>query len=440
MELIVVIYGVLPLVGSIFLLGSMFYGAYRIAAHSGMVRGVNIRWGVVAAFILFSVAISILGNTWLNLISILLFPFAAGWAFRTARTFLVPYFILAVSVFLTDVVSVTVYQMLWAWGILYLNSAELAYMLLVAVTRMMEFMVILLITMAAGKKAGRHITLRQVVLSVFLPMFSMFNMYYTLYMMQIYMVLDVVVLFVVNLILLIGLNLYFCVLIDIMGENHRLENERNLYRQQAVMQYRYYEREEEKYEESRKLIHDIRNHIQAMEALYRNAGAEDASQYAGNIHKMLNRFQQKYYTSDKLLNIILNDKAAHMQRVGIREDIKVGELSLEFMRDTDVTALFANLLDNAIAAAAGSGDSYIRLRVNMVRQFLSIVMENSCEQEPVKEGEGFRSRKSNHEGMGIANIRRTVDQYGGDVQFEWKEGVFITKAVVVCGDQESKRT
>ena len=171
-----------------------------------MVRGVNIRWGVVAAFILFSVAISILGNTWLNLISILLFPFAAGWAFRTARTFLVPYFILAVSVFLTDVVSVTVYQMLWAWGILYLNSAELAYMLLVAVTRMMEFMVILLITMAAGKKAGRHITLRQVVLSVFLPMFSMFNMYYTLYMMQIYMVLDVVVLFVVNLILLIGLN------------------------------------------------------------------------------------------------------------------------------------------------------------------------------------------------------------------------------------------
>ena len=110
-------------------------------------------------------------------------------------------------------------------------------------------------------------------------------------------------------------------------------------------------------------------------------------------------------------------------------------MSLDFMRDTDVTTLFANLLDNAVAAAAESQDGYIRLRVNMVRQFISIVMENSCDREPVKEGEGFRSRKSGHCGMGIANIRRTVEQYGGDVQFEWKEGVFVTKVVLVCAVQ-----
>ena len=90
------------------------------------------------------------------------------------------------------------------------------------------------------------------------------------------------------------------------------------------MQYQYYEREEEKFEESRKMIHDIRNHILAMEALYNSVGAEEASRYAGNIHQMLNRFQQKYYTSERLLNIILNDKAACMQRAGIREDMKVG--------------------------------------------------------------------------------------------------------------------
>lgn len=436
--MVFIIYGILPFLSSIFMMGAMFYGAYRIAGagQSGLRKVNKFHWIVAGIYVIASVLLSVLGSTWVNLASILLFPFVAGWVLGTSGTFFVPYFILAVAVFMTDAGVVIGYQLLWVCGILYLNSPELAYILLVTVSRMLEFMVILLVVMIAEKKAGRHITARQVVLSILLPMFSIFNMYCTLYMMQIYMRTETIVLFMVNLFLLIGLNIYFCVLIDIMGENRRLENERNLYRQQAMMQYQYYEREEEKFEESRKMIHDIRNHIQAMEALYSSVGADEALQYAGDIHEMLNRFQQKYYTSEKLLNIILNDKAACMQRAGIREDMKVGELSLDFMRDTDVTTLFGNLLDNAVAAASEGQGGYIRLRVNRVRQFLSIVMENSCDREPVKEGKGFRSRKSGHCGLGIANIRRTVEQYGGDVQFEWKEGVFFTKVVLVCAAQE----
>lgn len=433
----VMIYLVLPCVGSIFLMGAMFYGAYRIAGRPAAGNPGGIRWAAAFAYIIGSVLLSLLGNTWVNLSSMLLFPFTAVWVFKMSRTYLAPYFILAAAVFLTDAAAGIGYQYLWMRGILYLNSQMLSYSLLVAASRMLEFMVILLIAMAAGKRAGREITARQIILSVFLPLFSIFNMYTNVYMMQIYLVDETVMLFVVNLILLIGLNIYFCVLIDIMGENRRLENERNLFRRQALMQYQYYEREEEKYEESRKLIHDIRNHIQVMEELYSREGAEDAARYAGDLHRMLDCFRQRYYTSDKLLNIILNDKAQYMRKAGIREDIKVGELSLDFMRDADVTALFANLLDNAIAAAAGCRGGYVRLRVNMVRQFLSVVMENSCDKEPVREGDGFRSRKPGHRGMGIGNIRQTVEQYGGDVQFVWKDGVFITKAVLVCDNAAS---
>lgn len=425
----ILVYLILPCVGSIFLVGSMFYGAYRIAGQPKLSRSA---WGLMAAYAAVNVACSLLGNTWVNLAFGVLFPFAAMWILKASKSCLVPYFILSAAVFLTDVAVVTGYEMLVVHRILFLNSPELLYILLIVLDRMMEFMVICLIAMIAGKRTGRHITVRQVMLSILLPLFSMFNMYCMVYLMQIYMVENSVLLLLINLLLLIGLNLYFCVLVDVMSENHRLENERNLYRRQSEMQYRYYAREEEKYEESRKLIHDIRNHILAMEELYDSERAEAAARYAGDIHQMLNSLGQKYYTSEKLLNIILNDKVQQMQRAGIREDIKVGDLSLDFMRDMDVTALFANLLDNAIAAAQESRDGFVKLRINTVRQFVSITAENSSDKEPVKTKSGFRSEKEGHEGVGIGSIRRTVEQYGGDVRFEWKDGVFTAKVMLAA--------
>ena len=426
----ILVYMVLPCLGSIFLVGAMFYGAYRIA---GQPKLNAVSWGLMAAYTVVSVAFSLMGSLWVNLAFGILFPFAAIWILKASRACLVPYFILSAAVFLTDAAVAMGFSLLVTSGVLFLNSKDLLYILLVVSDRMIEFMVICLIAMAAGKRAGGHVTVRQVLLSVLLPLFSVFYMYSMVYLMQIYMVEEAVLLLLANLILLIGMNLYFCVLVDVMSENHRLEQERNLYRRQAEMQYRYYAREEEKYEESRKLVHDIRNHMLAMEKLYDSEKAEAAAEYAGNIHQMLNSLGQKYYTAEKLLNIILNDKARQMQSAGIREDMKIGELSLDFMRDVDITALFGNLLDNAIAAAAKEEKGFVKLRINKVRQFISITMENSSGRKPVRTKGGFLSEKVGHEGVGIGSIRQVVERYGGDVQFGWKEVVFTVKVMLPVG-------
>lgn len=421
------IYFVLPFGGSLLLQGAMFYGAYRIAGRPRpTLRGV----GIAVVFTLASICFSMLGNTWVNLFfAVILFPFVARWVFQASRGVLVPYLIQSVAVFLADAVVVSCMQYLYVTGILYLNAAELGYILQVSCARMTELMVILLISLAAEKRMEGHVSVHQVLLSVLLPVFSIFNLYVMMYLLQIFFTLAGMSLFLLNLGMLIGLNIYFCLLVDTMSKNHRLEIERNLYRQQAV-QYQYYKQQEEKYEASRKLIHDIRNHIQAMESLYSREKAMEAAGYAGDIHRMLNQFGQKYYTSEKLLNLILNDKADAMQRAGVREDIKVGELSLDFMESTDVTALFANLLDNAIAAATGSRGKYVRLRVGEARQFVSVVVENGCDSRPLPRDGAFRSRKPGHEGLGLEIIQRTVARYGGDVSFEWREGVFYTRVLL----------
>ena len=169
-----------------------------------------------------------------------------------------------------------------------------------------------------------------------------------------------------------------------------------------------------------------------MEALYKEENAREAAEYAGDIHRMLNQFQQKYYTSEKLLNIILNDKANLMKRLDVSEDIRIGEISLDFMKETDVTALFANLLDNAVAAASESRERYVRMRVDQVRRFITVTVENSCDREPLRVAGTFRSRRSGHEGQGLKIVQQTVEQYGGDVQYDWKEGVFMARVMLAA--------
>ena len=106
------------------------------------------------------------------------------------------------------------------------------------------------------------------------------------------------------------------------------------------------------------------------------------------------------------------------------------EVELSFLREMDITAVFANLLDNAIEAAAECEQPFVRLRVNQRGNLCSIAMENSCREEPRRDGEGFCSRKAGQRGLGLLNVKRVAEQYEGDLQCEWKAGVFYTKVLL----------
>lgn len=421
-------YLILPVLGSLFILYSQFYGMERMGTDRNTNRrtrrAAGICYSIVVTFM------SALGSGLLNLVLILLIPLIGNRMFHSGKRYVVYYVIMGISVYLTDALVLLAMQTAAMYGMVPFNSMELFVIFMIVTARLLEFIVIRFLVFAVSRNNGTVISGRQQAVSLILPVFSIVNLFTLLYFMQIYMVLEMGILFIINLILLVGLNIYFSVLLDTMGENQKLETDLNLYRQQAAMQCRYYEREEKKYEESRKLIHDIRNHIQMMERMYQGTGKSDAVEYAGEIHSMLNSFEQKFYTSEQLLNIILNDKVRLMRQNGICEDIRIGDVELSFMKKVDVTTLFANLLDNAIAAAAENGGGTVKLRVNRVRDFLSVAMENSCAQEPKKEGGAFLSSKAGHEGLGLKNIGRVAEQYNGDIHCYWKQGIFYTQVML----------
>lgn len=227
------------------------------------------------------------------------------------------------------------------------------------------------------------------------------------------------------------LNIYVTHIFDAISKNNILQNEINLYHQQSKLQHRYYDNLESKYMQSRKLIHDIRNHLQSIERLYELKDNDRAKEYTNDIHIMLNELNQKYYTSNRVLNVILNDKFLSIKNAEIKLDYKIGDVNLDFIREIDVTTIFANLLDNSIEAASKvETNRFINFYVNQFNDFVVINIVNSMKDRPINKNNRFKTTKKNHEGLGIENVRKTLEQYEGTMVVDYTEDEFKVNIVI----------
>ena len=94
--------------------------------------------------------------------------------------------------------------------------------------------------------------------------------------------------------------------------------------------------------------------------------------------------------------------------------LNVDDVQLDFMDDLDITAIFANLWDNAIEACRKlNNDRYIKMKMGIVNNYIFVSIENSCDGNLFPDGKYFLSTKENHKGMGISSIKMSVEKYNG---------------------------
>lgn len=197
------------------------------------------------------------------------------------------------------------------------------------------------------------------------------------------------------------------------------------------MQYEYYGAIENKYNSSRKLIHDVKNHIHTIENLYKAQEHEKAREYSENMYRLFEELGQKQFTSNKTLNIILNDKYQKAICNNITLKCFVETAELDFIEDIDLTTIFANLLDNAIEAAQESvGEKEICLKVAKFNDFVVINISNTTNEELVIKGNQLRTTKKNHSGLGLENVKLVLMRYQGNMTIKYDEGMFTVNLVI----------
>ena len=134
------------------------------------------------------------------------------------------------------------------------------------------------------------------------------------------------------------------------------------------------------------------------------------------------------YTNNTILNCLLSDKTRQAEQAGIRLEISASMVDINFMKPVDITTIFGNLMDNAMAAAYKCEQGrYVRLSVEPQYDMLLIRITNSTtEKIVIKNGRMPENKK----GTGIRNIERCVSSYDGSETWQCADGVFACDIIL----------
>lgn len=400
-------------------IAALIYGAYYFMAHTERTIYRKKGW-YIAAFAAYIVLLIGAGRIFLDdrisvAVGIVCVTLIGHFLFNPQWRYVIYYVLYMVCIFLGQ--SIVIWSVRGIMGErAVVQNPMLAANICLMLKILAELGLPFLLTYLSGLRKMAKLTKRQAAAMFLLPVFSMVIMFSMYVMGDLYVQLYGPGLLAFNFVLILLANLYFLYLSGYMFQAENLEHELKLFHTQSSIQYQYYSDLEKKYRESRKVLHDMKNHLQAVEQLYQSQEEGKAKDYVEDLYHMLNVLGEKYYSPHKMLNIILNDKLKKAEREGIQVQAAVGDVQLLGMRDMDVTTVFANLLDNAIEAARECAPSgYLHLKMDQIHDFTVVRIVNSCLEEKPKKG---------HMGLGLENVRNTLAKYHGTMQTERSPGQF----------------
>ena len=131
--------------------------------------------------------------------------------------------------------------------------------------------------------------------------------------------------------------------------------------------------------------------------------------------------------------------AAKSKNINVMTEVE--DVDIQFMEDLDITAVFANLWDNAIEACENidTDKAFIRFEIKKANGFLLVTVKNSYEGRLFTENDKIISSKPKHEGLGLSIIRSTTEKYNGLFVTEYTDTVFSAELTIPITNNISTR-
>ena len=232
---------------------------------------------------------------------------------------------------------------------------------------------------------------------------------------------------------LILINIICFFMMSILNNSHKAAEELSILKQQDEIRKQYAENVKYRYDEIRRIRHDMKQSYTVLETLLSENRTTEAIDYIRSGRSAIAQTEVLVDVGNDFVNSILNSKLSTAKQLGI-EVICSSVKDISGIEAVDLCTLLGNMLDNAIEAAkqCPSEKSLIEVKITSSDEKLIIQVTNSIKCSVLKENSELKSTKQNpsEHGFGVKSIRLIAQKYFGSAKYFEEDNTLSCRVIL----------
>ena len=196
-------------------------------------------------------------------------------------------------------------------------------------------------------------------------------------------------------------------------------------------------------ENTSRLRHDLRHHMNALGALNAQGRQEEITKYLKQYVAVYDQLSKQNFSGDPVVDSVLEYYMALAGEANILVKRQISLIGSTGVEPADMTVLLGNCLENALEALRQLPEGQRRLSIEVVPVESMIVLriQNTCGQthhsrEPAGWKDFASSKGTGHQGVGLRSVTAIAEKYDGSAQFQCRDGVFTTRVILNPANQQ----
>lgn len=225
------------------------------------------------------------------------------------------------------------------------------------------------------------------------------------------------------------------VLVSKIATNSVLSHENAMIEKQLQAQLSHYHQLEKSMLETRKIKHDMRNHLITMRHLMQEGHYDQVNQFIDALDVRIQSASSDIVTGNDIFDAILYEKFRLANENNIQIDFK-GHLPSDIgIQAVDLCTIISNSIDNALEAClrlSPQDRRWISISSHVLHQQWLFEVKNASLPVNIPIGGFPKSKKpgeKNH-GLGLVNIRDSVQKYDGTFEIGYTGNAFELNTVI----------